>query len=209
MESSAARIAAAPITRIAGRWQRHAPAAYPERALDGRRNYGRWGTAAGFQVLYLGRPTESVIVEAYRHLVDPIEDPALLAEIKPRILVTCELELTDVLDLRTAGARLQVGLTMQDVQSPIEDRDAYARCQQVAQIAHQLGRHGIIVPAATEFGETLAVFTDLLPDSERPRRSAPDMFWETLPHDPRTTDRPRGGLRLIRDDRGSDEMPYR
>jgi RES domain-containing protein len=199
MESLAVRVAAAPVSSITGPWQRHAPAAYPDRVLDGHAAYGRWGTKAGFPVLYLGRPTDSVVVEAYRRLVDPVEDPALLREVRPRILVTCNVRMTNVLDLRGAGARLQVGLTLQDLQSGIDDRAAYAKCQEVAQVAHQLRFHGLVAPAATKLGETLVVFTGIAPADELPRRSGPDVTWDKLPADPRLAD-PDRRLHVVGDD---------
>lgn len=158
---------------------------------------GRWGTRPGFPVLYLGRPEESVVVEAYRHLVDPVESTDLLAQIHPRVLVTAHVAVTDVLDLRTAGARAAAGLTLGDLQSGVDD---YERCQRVAQVAHQLGRHGIVAPAATRMGETLALFTDLVEAAgQRPVRSADDVLWETLPPDPREPEA-RARLSVVRDD---------
>jgi hypothetical protein len=52
-------------------------------------------------------------------------------------------------------------------------------------VAHQIGLHGIITPAATEMGDTLALFTDILPAEEHPRRSGADTAWDHLPADPR------------------------
>jgi hypothetical protein len=161
MESTAARIAQTPETDESGTWQRHAAARTARHALDGRVGTGRWGTSPGFPVLYLGRPVASVVIAAYRHLFDPVEvdDEAarmsLIDNLVPRVLITCDVSVTRLLDLRTAGARAQANLTIQDLLSPTNDRDAYKRCQQVAAIAHQLGRHGIITPAATRQGETL------------------------------------------------------
>jgi hypothetical protein len=198
MESLAARVADGAVTSARGIWQRHAPARSADSALDGRLGYGRWGTAAGFPVLYLGAPTASVVVEAYRHLVDPVDDPALRTALAPRVLVTCTVGVDSLLDLRSAGTRNQVGLTIDDVQSETWDKEAYARCQQVAEVAHQLGRHGILTPAATRMGETLALFMDLLTKSERPVRTGEDRIWTTLPDDPRASStRP---LRLVRGD---------
>ena len=198
-ESLSVKIASVPVTTVNGTWLRHSFAAYPERALDGRIYDGRWGTRPGFPVLYLGSPLDSVIVEAYRHLVDPVEidpgeDTNLLAHIHPRILVTAEVSVTDVLDLRTPGARAAAGLTLSDLQSNVND---YARCQEVAQVAHQLGRHGILAPAATKLGETLALFTDITSAAgQTPVRVADDVLWETLPPDPRVT---RAQLSVVRD----------
>jgi hypothetical protein len=197
-ESLAVKIASVPVTTVTGTWLRHAFSAYPERALEGRVYDGRWGTKPGFPVLYLGRPLDSVVVEAYRHLVDPVENPDLLAQIHPRILVTATVKVTNVLDLRTAGARATAGLTLGDVRSGVDD---YARCQEVAQVAHQLRLHGILAPAATDMGETLALFTDLTDVAgEKPARIADDVLWETLPPDPRAATSRRQRLSVVRDD---------
>jgi len=72
MDSLAARIGQATITEIEGTWQRHVAARYAGQALQGRVALGRWGTIDGYPVLYLGQPRNSVVVEAYRHLVDPV-----------------------------------------------------------------------------------------------------------------------------------------
>jgi hypothetical protein len=52
-------------------------------------------------------------------------------------------------------------------------------------MAHQLGLHGLIAPAATQLGQTLALFTDLPPAAQRPIRCMPDELWQGLPPDPR------------------------
>lgn len=136
-------------------------------------------------------PTSSVVVEAYRHVVDPIvfDDPAdrdrFVDGLLPRVLVTCTVNVGGLVDLRTATARAATELTMQDLQSPMSDKDAYRRCQEVAHVAHQLGRCGILTPAATGLGDTLALFTDRRTVAERPVRSLEDVQWARLPPDPR------------------------
>ena len=141
------------------------------------------------------------MVEAYRHLIDPIEDAeaaaALAVHLAPRILVTAKISVTQILDLRHTATRVQLGLTMDVLCSGTENRQAYAACQQVAQIAHQLGFHGLIAPAATRLGDALALFADVLPSDERPARDGPDELWQGLPADPRIQVRP--DLRLIPD----------
>ena len=190
MPAERSRIAALTPASESGEWQRHVASAYIREALDGRSGHGRWGARGGFPVLYLGRPRDSVVVEAYRHLVDPIEDAAdrarLVAQIRPRVLVTAAVRVTNLLDLRSVAARIVVGLTDAHLASPTDDGEAYRRCQEVARIAHDLGRHGIIAPAATGLGETLALFTDVIPAAERPMRIAEaDEHWTTFPEDPR------------------------
>jgi len=51
-----------------------------------------------------------VIVEAYRHLVETVEGmrPHMVG---PRHLITCEVKVTKVLDLREGASRDAVGLT--------------------------------------------------------------------------------------------------
>jgi len=196
MESLANEVALAPATSDNGVWQRHIPARYLPDALKGRVARSRWGTAGGFPILHLGAPTNSVIVEAYRHLVDPVEDD-VLSQLAPRRLVTCRVSVTDLLDLRTSTARMTLGLPMSILTSETHDREAYETCQRVAATAHQLGLHGLITPAATTMGETLALFTQNLPDAQRPIL-LDDELWDTLPADPRR--QPGRRLRVVSDD---------
>jgi len=67
-------------------------------------------------VLYLGRPTHSVVVEAYRHLVDDDEDLDGTM-VGPRHLLTCEVAVSDVLDLRDPHSRLLVRLDLTALRS--------------------------------------------------------------------------------------------
>lgn len=158
--------------------------------------YSRWGRDPGFPVLYLGRPGASVVVEAYRHLIDPVEDdPELRNQLAPRMVVTAKVAVTDILDLRQARCRVAVGLTLEQIQSSTSDRAAYLACQEVSAAAHQQGFHGLIAPAGTKIGETLALFSQRLPDHEVPVVIS-ENIWDGIPDDPRS-ERPR--LRLIED----------
>lgn len=208
MQNLAVQISSLPPATASGRWQRHVSAAHARHALDGRADYGRWGTRGGYPVLYLAQPRDSVVVEAYRHLIDPIEfgdDAAredFLDNLLARVMVTCEVKVTNLLDLRTTLGRAQANLTPQDLSSATHDTEAYARCQRVAQVAHQLRMHGVIAPGATGLGTTLALFMDHLPAAERPERIPPDEPWHRLPSDPRiSSTRP---FRLIQ---GNNESP--
>lgn len=137
---------------------------------------GRWGEL--FPVVYLGRPLDSCIKEAYRHLVDDAGVPARL--VKPRVLYRVRVDVENVLDLRSAGARSEVGLADADIASDVGN---YAACQRVAATAHQLEYHGIIVPAATGLGETLAVFRQRVRIAELPT-VVDEQQWATLPPRP-------------------------
>lgn len=171
-------IAAAGGVTVKGVFQRHTSPRY--RVLAGSAAGGRWGPEGAYPVLYLGRPTDSVIVEAHRHLVEPIEGmrPELVG---PRRLLTCRVEISQVLDLTEDGVRDQVGIAVGDLMTEVGD---YAACHRIGVAAHQLGLHGILAPAATGLGQTLAVFERRLPAEEQPRLLT-DEIWDSLPADPR------------------------
>ena len=197
MDSLPARLSQATPTDIEGRWQRHVAARFADTGLAGRSANGRWGTEGSYPVLYLGRPTDSVAVEAYRHLIDPVAtDDGPVPPIRPRALITCEVSVTEILDLRSSANRALAGLTPAQLQSETSDRSAYAACQNVSAAAHQLGYHGIIAPAATKMGETLVLFTDLLTTAEQPLLTATQM-WVQLPPDPRNPPQ-RRTLRVVK-----------
>jgi RES domain-containing protein len=197
MDSLPTRLSQATPVNVNGVWQRHVAARFAATALTGRSAEGRWGTEGSYPVLYLGKPTDSVAVEAYRHLVDPVVvDDGPTPPIAPRALITCEVAVTEILDLRTAATRVQAGLTLAQLQSETSDTAAYAACQNVSAAAHQLGYHGIITPSATKVGETLVLFSDLLAAAEQPQLSATEM-WLQLPPDPRQPGQ-RPSLRIVK-----------
>lgn len=178
MSNLAVAVSRATLSSVEGLFQRHSSPRV--QTLTGSPAGGRWGPAGAFPVLYVGRPTASVTVEAYRHLVDDVEGMTG-DKVGPRILWTCQIAVTNILDLRPQSSRDTVGLTADDLTSPV---DEYERCQRVAEAAYQLQLHGIIAPAAGGTGETLALFEHHLPSGELPvvvRRET----WERLPADPR------------------------
>lgn len=176
-------VAGSAMATVSGTFYRHASISYP--ALRGSDSGGRWGPAGAYPVLYLGRPQESVLVEAYRHLVDDVEGMRgdLVAS---RHFVTCEVNVTKLLDLRNPASVLALGLTLADLNGP------HGPCQLIGQAAHQLGLHGVVAPAATGMGETLALFELHLPAEELPVQIAEEL-WEHLPADPRQYRVIRGG----------------
>lgn len=174
----AVTVAACGTVDVVGTFERHVSPTI--RPLSGSSAGGRWGREGAFSVLYLGRPTDSVVVEAYRHLVDDVE--GLTGDmVGPRHLLTIEVSLTAVLDLRVPENQDAVGLSIADLCSPVGD---YARCQRIGQVAHQLNLHGVIAPAASMLGETLAIFELHLTAAEQPRLLSQDE-WVRLPPDPR------------------------
>jgi RES domain-containing protein len=181
-------VARAPRGVITGRFSRHA--SIGRRELSGSDSGGRWGPPGAYSVLYLGRPRDSVLTEAYRHLVDPFASDGMTGElVAPRRFVICDVSVSEILDLRTPEALVAVGLDDSDLDSPVGD---YEACRTVARVAHQLELHGVIAPAATGLGETLALFERHLPATELPRVVRQEI-WDGLPADPRR-------LRLVDDD---------
>jgi hypothetical protein len=190
MATLPAALAKATLCDVDGIWQRHVLAVHAGTALAGRVAMGRWGTAGGYPVLYLGKPEDSVVVEAYRHLIDPVvDDEGRVPPIEPRALITCEVDVSRILDLRVATNRKLAGLSMAQMHSETYDTAAYAACQNVSAVAHDLGYHGLVAPAATKLGEALTLFMDVLPKSEQPIRIS-EKKWPVLPADPRK--KPKG-----------------
>lgn len=184
-------VARAPKATVVGEFQRHV--SLRVRDLVGSSAGGRWGPERAFSVLYLGRPTPSVIVEAYRHLVEAVLDVDMPpSAVGPRRLLTCRVEVSNVLDLRDPAGWESVGLTAEDLMSDVGD---YTACQAVGAAAHQLELHGVIAPAATGLGETLSLFERHLPDVEIPVLVSEET-WNQLPDDPRD-------LRALRTDETS------
>ena len=167
-------------TRIKGQFERHCSLKWEE--LQPSSAGGRWGAPRAYEVLYLGRPPSSVVAEAYRHLVDDeLDYPALAAQVLERRVITCEVDVPGILDLRPAAARDRLGLTDEVLTSDVGD---YELCQRVGAAAHQLRASGLIAPSASRLGNTLALFTLNLPAEDWPRvvnRS----IWHGLPPDPR------------------------
>lgn len=174
MASLAAAISGAAVIDVSGTFQRHSSPKVT--ALAGSAAGGRWGYPRAYPVLYLGRPTSSVTIEVYRHLVDAVEGMTG-DKVAPPTLWTVQVEVTNVLDLRDPTSQNAVSLTLADLQSPI---DEYERCRQVAQAAYQLQLHGLLASAAEGTGETLALFEQHLPAEELPTVTSRET-WAHLP----------------------------
>lgn len=172
-------VAAVAPTSVEGTFWRHAA---PDRDAFAGGLSGRWGR--DFPVIYLARPETGSVIEAYRHLVEDAGVPA--HAVRPRTLYTVQIDVAQMLDLTDPAALEAVGLTDEDLTSPV---GSYEACQEVA-AAHQLGRHGLLAPAAHELGQTLALFRQRLTPAEIPVPSH-ETRWEHLPPDPRL-----GGVRL-------------
>lgn len=183
----------API-QVQGRFERHVSLKWEE--LMPSAAGGRWGAPRSFEVLYLGRPRDSVAAEAYRHLVDDeLDAPDMAAQVLERRIITCEVDAPGILDLRSEAVQAAIGLAEDDLTSEVGN---YAPCQRVAAAAHQLRANGLLAPAATGLGETLALFPTNLPAENWPVVIQKGI-WHGLPPDPRR-------LRLLEDE-GNPQSP--
>lgn len=176
------RVAAVKPVQVQGTFYRHAGL---NRDAFAGGDLGRWGR--NFPVIYLGRPPDSVTIEAYRHLVEADGIPVEM--VQPRRLYTITVDVERVLDLTISTNVTAVGLTTADLQSDVDD---YEACQRVAAAAHQLELHAIQAPAAAGFGITLAMFRERVSLSELPHVQYEET-WEKLPPDPRSIRVLQGG----------------
>jgi hypothetical protein len=177
--------------RVEGTFERHASLRWKD--LSASASGGRWGAPRAYEVLYLGRPRDSVVIEAYRHLVDDELDDAqqLAASVLERRVITCMVAAPNILDLRPRSSRETVGLSDAKLLSEVGD---YLACQAIGAAAHQLGLSDIVAPAASHIGETLALFPTNLAIENWPTVIGRDI-WRGLPADPRR-------LRIIGQDAG-------
>jgi hypothetical protein len=95
---------------LKGTFERHTSLLWGE--LQPSAAGGRWGARRTYEVLYLGRPRSSIVIEAYRHLIDDELDDgaALAASVLERRVVTCEVDIANVLDIRASTALGAVSL---------------------------------------------------------------------------------------------------
>jgi len=98
-----------------------------------------------------------------------------------RRVLTCKVDVENILNLREEAVLKTVGLTAGELRSPVGN---WRCCQAVAAAVHQLGLAGVLAPAATALGETLALFTEKVPVDQWPEIVAREI-WHGLPADPR------------------------
>lgn len=124
----------------------------PLSGAGARLNGGRWNPADIFATVYLATPETAVIGELDRAAAALGTSAEQMAPGRFR-LHTVDVHALPVLDLRTAEARDEVGLTLDD----IEDDD-WTACQSVGEAAWFLGFSGLIAPSASGRGYVLAAF---------------------------------------------------
>ncbi len=171
-------IAALGTTTIEGAHFRYTrPQANP---IISNRAGGRWNPPLSFPAMYFANSSDTAVAEAYRRIVDAVDGPLPPSSVILR-LWTVEVNCTELLDLRSRGARISVGISDAQLYTKVND---YAPCQRVGSIAHQLGLHGLLAPSSTRVGEVLVLFERNLPVNEMPKPVDSEVL-TGLPPDPR------------------------
>jgi RES domain-containing protein len=124
----------------------------PRSGIGARIHGGRWNPPESFSTLYLALTVETLVAEWMRAAARQGLAPE---DFLPRTLVTLQVRLEAVVDLRKPHARKSVGLTDADITSINA-----APCQTIGEAAHFLGHEGLLAPSATEVGDVLAIFLD-------------------------------------------------
>jgi RES domain-containing protein len=151
----AGRVAAAPLSPLAGQGWRHLAPNYEPLSGEGARIHGgRFNPPGSFPVLYLCQSRPCVVAELQRlgeRQVIGVEG------LLPRMLYRYEVTLDRVLDLTVDEVRAEVGLSLDILTGP-----DLTTCQELGVTLHALGAQGIKSPSATGVGEVLAVFVQLI-----------------------------------------------
>jgi RES domain-containing protein len=153
--SLAQRVEAAPVVNFHDVAYRHVSVGTdPLSGVGARINGGRWNPPDSYSTLYFGLSEETVLAEWARAAARQGLAPE---DFLPRNLHTFNLEIGELLDLRTPEVREAVGLT--EAMMEAEDQSA---CQEVGNAAHYLRREGLIAPSATGVGLVIALFNENL-----------------------------------------------
>ena len=169
----------APHVRVSGRFYRHS---HPDRSpLQGSASGGRWGPEGAYSVLYLGRPPDTVIVEAYRHLVDDDDN------------LTGRDGRASAFSRRSISTSARCLICARRPHS-ISSGSTPPPCGQTSTSTRRAGEsvrlHTSSACTASSpqprpgWATTLALFDEQLPASELPRLATSEI-WAHLPPDPR------------------------
>jgi RES domain-containing protein len=156
----AAALDGLPLAPFSGRAFRHQAVEwqYSQPGAGARTVGGRWNPPNSFATLYLALSVDAAAAELHRLAA---RAGRRVDDFMPRHLLELDIKLGALLDLTDEKALDAVGLTEAHLHA-----DDPALCQEVGEVAHHLGREGILAPSATDAGTVLAVFVErLLPES--------------------------------------------
>jgi len=150
-----------PGKQIDGVWFRHQASnwRYSSPGAGARSHGGRWNPAQSFPTLYLAEDDGVAFAELQR-LAD--KNGISPSDMLPRDLLSYDVELEDVIDLRELEAQETVGL--KDIEGELTPLKL---CQDIGAVANHLGREGVLAPSAAGSGLTLAVFIERLGPTSR------------------------------------------
>ena len=119
---------------------------------------GRWDDAT-FDVLYTSQERDGAIAELHFHLLRG--QPVFPSKVS-YFLYELQVELGSVVDLSKRALLSSLGVDMARFGqlSYHERASEYPRTQEVAEIAHFLDHHGVVVPSARWDCKNVAVFSD-------------------------------------------------
>ncbi|WP_375407124.1 RES domain-containing protein [uncultured Amnibacterium sp.] len=117
---------------------------------------GRWNPKDEFSTVYLATPLECCLAELERVALSQNLPTHAFLEV-PRVLHEISVKNARLLDLRSEGALLAVGLSEVDVVG-----SDWNRCQAVGQAAWFVGLQGLVASSATSTGFVLALFEQRL-----------------------------------------------
>lgn len=153
----------------------------PENILRGEGSYrfgGRWNAIGSLRAVY-GSTQDTVAVAESRATADYARVP--YPSVTPRLLVAVELSLQKVLDLTSAPARRNLGVTLEELRREdwrkIQEQGDESLTQAIGRAAFANGAEGMLVPSAkVEGGVNVAYF----PDNRRIESSVEIMESEKL-----------------------------
>jgi RES domain-containing protein len=132
-------------------------AQYLTDTLTGNMRAGaRFNPPGEFGAVYMSLDPDTPIQELRRTYVRWLDTPRPEDIAAPRLLITCDVRLSAVADLRDGGECLSWGVTPASLLA-----DDWGACQDVARY---IRRHheALLAPSATGQGTTLAIFADRL-----------------------------------------------
>jgi RES domain-containing protein len=160
---------------FAGRVWRHVPAGAEPLHLGALFRYseGRWNRRGEFAALYTALSREGALAE-YRK-ARKVSGTAL----DPRELVSIDVEVDPVLDLRSIDAYRSLAERAGEAEHPAflteTTPHAYEHCRRLAEVARADGYTALVVPSAAAAGEAnLVVFVDVVAPKSVRLANGPD-----------------------------------
>jgi RES domain-containing protein len=125
--------------------------------LGAHRRGGRWSVRDEALTLYLSQPLDSALAEAYRHFFDRPAEKELRGQFEPKLFREYYVQSDGILDLTMPDQLQRFGIRESDLVTRVGD---WGACQAIGSQAFLSGFKGVMAPAASGIGVTLALFMD-------------------------------------------------